>query len=212
MIAIVDYGLGNLRSAQKGLEAAGHSADVTSDPAKIAAAAAVVLPGVGAFKDCYEGLVSRNLVDPVKEAAASGKPFLGICVGMQLLFDSSDENPGTPGLGIFPGKVVRFPASTQPGLKVPHMGWNTLRTVEGHACPLLENRTGEGEPYVYFVHSYYAVPDESEVVLATSHHGVEFTAMVGRGNVFATQFHPEKSQREGIGILRAFGDLAKVAR
>lgn len=207
MIAIVDYGMGNLRSAQKGIEKAGHDAMVTDDPAKIGAADAVVLPGVGAFKDCYEGLSSRGLVEPVLEAANSGKPFLGICVGLQLMFEASEEGgKETKGLGILPGRVVRFPAATAATrLKVPHMGWNRLRSVPENHCPLLSEL--DEDPYVYFVHSYYAQPSDPDILLATCHYGVEFAAIVGKGNVFAVQFHPEKSQTDGLKILRAFGNL-----
>lgn len=209
MIAIVDYGMGNLRSAQKGLEKAGHEAVITDDPAVIGRAAGVVLPGVGAFKDCYEGLKSRGLVGPVKDAARSGRPFLGICVGLQLLFESSDEGEGSEGLGLFRGRVVRFPDAAKTGLKVPHMGWNQLNPVAGRTCPLLD---GAGRnPYTYFVHSYYAVPEEPDIVLATCGYGVEFAAMVGKDNLYAVQFHPEKSQADGIEILRAFGRLTQGA-
>lgn len=207
MIAIVDYGMGNLRSAQKGLEKAGHDAEITDDPAVIQRADAVILPGVGAFKDCYDGLRARDLEGPVLEAAHSGRPFLGICVGMQLLFDSSEEGEGSPGLGILPGKVVRFPDAVATGLKVPHMGWNKLLPVAGRPCPLLDG--AGGQPYVYFVHSYHAAPRDDTIVLARCEYGMEFPAMVGRDNVFAVQFHPEKSQVEGIKILSAFGDLVK---
>ena len=211
MIAIVDYGMGNLRSAQKGLEQAGHAAVVTDDPEVIARAGAVVLPGVGAFKDCYDGLASRGLVGPILEAAGSGRPFLGICVGLQLLFEESEEGapPGGPypkGLGIFPGRIVRFPDGKISRLKVPHMGWNQIRPATTPRCPLLAETVAE--PYVYFVHSYYPQPTDPDVVLATCEYGIEFPAMVGRGNVFAVQFHPEKSQTQGIRILKAFGDLA----
>jgi len=206
VIAIVDYGMGNLRSAQKGLEKAGHAAVVTDDPGAIADADAVVLPGVGAFKDCYEGLRSRGLVKPILDAAGSGRPFLGICVGLQLLFEESEEGGVSRGLGIFPGRVVRFSDAKSTGLKVPHMGWNELRAVPGRPCKLLNGT--EGNPYVYFVHSYFARPADESLILATCDYGVEFAAMVGRGNVFAVQFHPEKSQKNGIGILNAFGNLA----
>lgn len=204
MIAIVDYGLGNLRSAHKGLEKAGFSALVTDDPERIAAADAVVLPGVGAFRDCYEGLAGRNLIEPVKAAAASGKPFLGICVGLQLLFDGSEENPGCPGLGILPGMVVRFPDLRSQGLKVPHMGWNRVRRVPGRDCAIWPEAEA---PHAYFVHSYFARPADDRFVLATSEHGIEFPAIVGHDNVYAVQFHPEKSQDAGIALLRAFGNL-----
>lgn len=208
MIAIVDYGLGNLRSAQKGLEKAGCTAEITSDPRRIAEADAVVLPGVGAFKDCYDGLAARGLVEPVTSAAHSGRPFLGICVGLQLLFEESEEGGRWKGLGILPGKVVRFPDMRERGLKVPHMGWNQVKPVAQRAQHLIPD--GEN-PFAYFVHSYYARPDDDAVVLATCDYGVEFPAMVGRDNVFAVQFHPEKSQDAGIALLRAFGALAKGA-
>ncbi len=212
MIAIVDYGMGNLRSAQKGLEKAGHQAEITDDPDRIAGADGVVLPGVGAFKDCYEGLRSRGLVDPILEAAGSGRPFLGICVGLQLLFEESEEGatPGEPlpkGLGILPGRVVRFPDAQKTGLKVPHMGWNRIRSVGKRPCPLLAGC--DPDPFVYFVHSYYPRPSDPDVVLATCEYGVEFAAMVGRDNVYAVQFHPEKSQTQGIRILKAFGSLVE---
>jgi imidazole glycerol-phosphate synthase subunit HisH len=209
MIAIVDYGMGNLRSAQKGFEQAGHEAAITEDPAVIAAAEGVVLPGVGAFKDCYQGLVSRGLVEPVKDAAASGRPFLGICVGLQLLFEYGEEGEGSEGLGIFKGRVVRFPHAAETGLKVPHMGWNQLYRVAGRECPVLRD-TGPA-PYTYFVHSYYAQPEDESIVLATCDYGVRFPAIVGKANVFAAQFHPEKSQAEGLNFLRAFGDLVKAS-
>lgn len=197
--------MGNLRSAQKGLEKAGVEAVISDDPGDIDRAKAVVLPGVGAFRDCLEGLRTRGMVEPLRRAAASGKPFLGICVGLQLLFEGSEEGNVDEGLGIFSGRVVRFPR--RPGLKVPHMGWNELRGVPGRDCPLLKDVSER--PYVYFVHSYYAQPADPGIVLATSEHGVEFPALVGRDNVFAVQFHPEKSQAEGIAILKAFGEFAR---
>jgi glutamine amidotransferase len=206
VIVVVDYGMGNLRSAQKGLEKAGHEAVISQDPRDVEKAAAVVLPGVGAFADCYEGLRSCGLVEPVREAAQSGKPFLGICVGMQLLFDESEEGRGSKGLGIFPGTVARFPDPGDSGLKVPHMGWNKLTPTKDDPV-LLDGLT---DPYVYFVHSYYVKPADDDLIIATSDHGIEFAAIVGRGNIYAVQFHPEKSQRTGITILKAFGDLAKV--
>ena len=205
MIAIIDYGMGNLRSAQKGLEKAGFEAIVTDNIADIEQADGVVLPGVGAFRDCFEGLKARGLVEPVKAAAASGRPFLGICVGMQLLFEESEEGGVSPGLGIFPGRVVRFPDAHATGLKVPHMGWNQLARVPGRECPILDQTTES--PFVYFVHSYYPQPADESLVLATSQYGIEFPAIVGRDNVFACQFHPEKSQQEGINLLRGFGNL-----
>jgi len=205
VIAIVDYGMGNLRSAQKGIEKAGHDACITNRARTIAEADAVVLPGVGAFKDCFEGLHSRGLLGPIQKAAASGRPFLGICVGLQLLFEYSEEGQGSEGLGIFPGRVVRFPDARETRLKVPHMGWNQLKAVPGRPCPLLEGLPES--PYAYFVHSYYAQPADENLVLATCDYGIAFPAIVGRDNVYAVQFHPEKSQAAGIAILRAFGNL-----
>lgn len=208
MIAIVDYGMGNLRSAQKGFERVGHAAVITADPLEISEAEGVVLPGVGAFRDCFNGLRDRGLVEVVKEAAYSGKPFLGICVGLQLLFEESLEGGVSPGLGIFPGRVVRFAPARETGLKVPHMGWNQVEAVPGADCPLLQDAS---EPaYMYFVHSYYAIPEDARLTLATCQYGEPFAAIIGRDNVFATQFHPEKSQTEGLKVLRAFGDLLKV--
>lgn len=209
MIAIVDYGMGNLRSVQKGFEKVGVVAEITDDPHVIEKADGVVLPGVGAFKDCYDGLVSRGLETPVKDAAQDGRPFLGICVGLQLLFDYGEEGAGSPGLGILPGRVVRFADAAETGLKVPHMGWNRLMPVPDRNHALFE---GIGaEPYAYFVHSYHAVPDDDAVVLARCNYGVDFPAMVGRGNLFAVQFHPEKSQADGIAMLRNFGRLTEQA-
>ena len=207
MIVIVDYGMGNLRSAQKGFEEAGFSAVISDDPADIEKADAVVLPGVGSFKDCYEGLVSRGMVEPLRAAASSGKPFLGICVGMQLLFERGEEGEGSPGLGILEGSVVRFPADQMNGLKVPHMGWNQLKQNPEPPCPLLSGP--DATPYMYFVHSYFPKPVSDDVIWATCTHAIEFPAIVGRGNVFGTQFHPEKSQREGIALLAAFGKRVK---
>lgn len=209
MIAIVDYGMGNLRSVQKGFEKVGFNAEITDAPALIEQASGVVLPGVGAFKDCYEGLVERRLDGLVKEIAVSGRPFLGICVGLQLLFDYGEEGAGSPGLGILPGRVQRFADARVTGLKVPHMGWNQLNPVPGRDHTLLKGIAEK--PYAYFVHSYHAVPDNDEIVLARCHYGVDFPAMVGRGRLFAVQFHPEKSQADGIAMLRNFGELTAAA-
>ena len=206
MIVIVDYGLGNLRSVQKGFARVGYEAEISDDPRLLEKADGVVLPGVGAFGDCYDGLSDRGLVDPVKNAALSGRPFLGICVGLQLLFDGSEESPDSPGLGLIPGRVVRFAGARETGLKVPHMGWNRLIPTPGVDNPLLAGVSAD--PYAYFVHSYYAKPEDDSVVLARCEYGTKFAAMVGRGNLFAVQFHPEKSQSDGLSILRAFGELA----
>ena len=200
--------MGNLRSAQKGLERVGHEAVVTDDVSLIERADGVVLPGVGAFKDCIEGLTERGLVPVVKAAAASGKPFLGICVGLQLLFEYGEEGAGAPGLGIFGGRVVRFADASDTGLKVPHMGWNQIRPTDAPGARELLSLT-TGTPYTYFVHSYFAKPTDPGIVLATCDYGISFPAIIGKDNVFATQFHPEKSQQAGLAILKAFGN--KVA-
>jgi glutamine amidotransferase len=205
MIVIIDYGMGNLRSAQKGFEKAGHEAILSSDPKAIDGATGVVLPGVGAFKDCFTGLDEQGFVEPVLNWIAAGNPLLGICVGMQLLFEYGEEGEGSPGLGVFEGHVIRFPDPAATGLKVPHMGWNRLEPVPENPNPILANLAPNS--YVYFVHSYHADPTDRSIVSAESEYGVRFPAVVGRENVFATQFHPEKSQRVGIGILKAFGDF-----
>lgn len=205
MIAIIDYGMGNLRSVQKGFEKVGVVAEITDDVKTIEDARGVVLPGVGAFKDCYDGLVSRGLDGLVKDIVQSGRPFLGICVGLQLLFESSEEGAGSQGLGILKGHVRRFADARETGLKVPHMGWNRLEPAPGRNMALF-NGIG-ANPYTYFVHSYYAVPEDDSVVLAWCNYGVDFPAMVGRDNLFAVQFHPEKSQSDGITMLRNFGAL-----
>jgi glutamine amidotransferase len=197
-VAIVDYGVGNLRSAQKAVERAGHPAEITSDPARIAAAPAVVLPGQGAFGTCMENLAAAGLVDAVRSAARSGRPFLGICVGMQLLFEESEESPGVPGLGVFRGRVVRFPHD--PERKVPHMGWNTLRIVR--PVPVLAG-IPDGA-YVYFVHSYYAVPADPALVATTTTYGPVFASSVASGALFAGVFHPEKSQQVGLRLVANF--------
>lgn len=208
MIVVIDYGMGNLRSAQKGVEKGGHEVIISSRPEDIATADGIILPGVGAFKDCFDGLTSGGFVEPIMKAVAADTPLLGICVGMQMLFDSSEEGEGSPGLGILPGNVIRFPDAARTGLKVPHMGWNRLDICPERPCPLLADLSDD--PYVYFVHSYYPKVKKSDIVYATSDYGEVFPSVVGRRNVFGTQFHPEKSQTEGIHILRAFGDF--VAR
>jgi glutamine amidotransferase len=197
-LAIVDYGMGNLRSVQKAFERLGHAAEVTRDPERIEGAPGVVLPGVGAFGACMANLTSLGLVEPVKHAIASGRPFLGICLGMQLLFEESEEFGPVAGLGVLPGRVVRF--APDPGRKVPHMGWNALRVV--HAAPALAGI--DDGAYVYFVHSYYSVPDDPAVVATTTPYGHEFASSVVRDNLFACQFHPEKSQKAGLALLTKF--------
>jgi glutamine amidotransferase len=201
MIAIIDYGMGNLRSVQKGFEKVGHAAEVTADPEALQRAEKVVLPGVGAFEDAIAELRRLHLVEPVKEAIQSGKPFLGICLGLQLLFDRSLENGVHEGLGVLPGEVVRF--DLPPEYSVPHMGWNQLRICR--RAPLLEG-LDEGS-HVYFVHSYYVVPREAEVIAAETDYGGPFCSMVCRDNLFATQFHPEKSQALGLRMLKNFAEL-----
>jgi imidazole glycerol-phosphate synthase subunit HisH len=201
LIAVLDYGIGNLRSAQKGLERAGADARLTDDPALIADASAVVLPGVGAFGRCMDALHRTGLADEAIVAAASGRPFLGICVGMQLLYEASDESPGTPGLGILPGRVVRLPD----GVKRPQMQWNVLEVVRPSAL-----LTGLPEPaWVYFVHSYAA--ERSDDTIATCDYGGPIVAAVERGTVLATQFHPEKSGDTGIALLANFVAMARSA-
>lgn len=205
MLAIVDYGRGNLRSVQNGFRQIGASARVSDDPETIAKADGVVFPGVGAFRDCMQNLAARGLDDALRQVIRDGKPVLAICVGMQALLSESEEFGTTPGLDIVAGRVRRFP---QPGaarqrLKVPHMGWNQLRL--HRSCPLLD-----GLPervYTYFVHSYYAIPTESAVVVASTDYGVEFASVLWRDNLYATQFHPEKSQTWGLRILRNFVQL-----
>lgn len=201
MIAIIDYGVGNLYSVEKAFTRLGADAVVTSDPAAIMGAAKVVLPGVGAFGDCMSNLAEYGLIDAVRQVAAKGTPLLGICVGLQILFAGSEEDPGVPGLGIFPGMVRRLVA---PGLKVPHMGWNSL--MSAGASPLFAGLPEN--PYVYFVHSYHAVPDDPALITAWTEYGGRVTAAVGRGNVHAVQFHPEKSGDAGLKILANFKELA----
>lgn len=200
-VVVVDYGMGNLRSVQKGLEKAGCLAAVSGDPAAIERASGIVLPGVGAFRDCMANLEGARLVDPVVAAIEEGKPFLGICLGMQLLLAVSEEFGVHEGLGIIPGKVVRFPADR--GLKIPHMGWNRVHFTGPN--PLFRG-IPDGS-YFYFVHSYYAAPDGSEVVAGWTDYGVRFCSALSRGNIFACQFHPEKSQRWGLKILENFGNI-----
>jgi len=200
-IAIIDYGMGNLRSVQKGIERVGFAAEVTRDIARIEAAAGVVLPGVGAFGACMENLRTYGLIDSVRRVIERGTPFLGICLGMQLLFEESEEFGPVRGLGIFPGRVVRF--ADQPELKVPHMGWNRIRKLQD--APHL--RGIDDGAFVYFVHSYYVVPADASLAATSTDYGAEFTSAIARDNVFATQYHPEKSQAVGLKILENFGRL-----
>jgi imidazole glycerol-phosphate synthase subunit HisH len=206
-IVIIDYGMGNLRSAQKAFERVGYDARLSSDPADLAAADKLVLPGVGAFRDCIGNLRAGGFVEPLLAHVAAGKPLLGICVGLQLLFSESEEFGRHQGLGIIPGKVVRFPAGMHLSgeeLKVPHMGWNDLSLRrQAPICRGIENGS-----FVYFVHSYYAVPDDPQVVAAEATYGdVTFCAIAWKDNVMATQFHPEKSQELGLRMLENFGKM-----
>ena len=200
-IVIVDYGMGNLRSVQKALEKVGQPALISGDPNRIADAAKVVLPGVGAFRDAIARLHEAGMVEPLVNHIRAGKPFLGICLGLQLLFSKSYEDGEHAGLGLFAGEVVRFPEV--PGLKVPHMGWNQLRI--RRPAPLLSEMPEESA--VYFVHSYYAVPKDANIIATETDYPTPFTSMIWQDNVFATQFHPEKSQRVGLGLLHAFARL-----
>jgi len=200
-LVIVDYGMGNLRSAQKGFEAAGIDAIVSGDPADVENADGVVLPGVGAFRDCMSNLTQARLIDPLQSAIREGRPFLGICLGMQLLLSLSEEFGLHQGLDVIRGRVVRFPSARN--LKVPHMGWN--RVYQAAPTPLLED-IPDGA-YFYFVHSYYAVPEDPGVVAGWTEYGTRFASVISTGNVFATQFHPEKSDKWGIRVLGNFGKI-----
>ena len=194
-ITIIDYGMGNLYSVCNAIAAVGGEPVVTSDKDVIAAAEKIILPGVGAFGDCMANLQKSGLIPVIMDALHSGKPFLGICLGMQVLFEGSDEAPGVAVLGFFKGQVKYLTTD----YKIPHMGWNKLELRT--PSPLLKDADGQ---YVYFVHSYHCVPEDKSIITATSDYGMEVTASVGRGNVQAFQFHPEKSSRVGAGLLRAF--------
>ncbi len=199
-IVIVDYGMANLRSVQKAFERLGHAADVSGDPDRVGSAGKMVLPGVGAFRDAAARLRETGLAEPLLDQLRGGTPFFGICLGLQLLFTTGHEDGTWKGLDYFPGDVVRF--GDVPGLKVPHMGWNQLRVVRP-APPLAGFPEGGA---VYFVHSYYAAPRDESVVAATADYPAPFAAAVWRDHVFATQFHPEKSQSIGLEMLRRFAE------
>ena len=205
MIAILDYGMGNLRSVQKGFEKVGHQATITSDPAVVRAAAKVVLPGVGAFQDAMSELRRRELVAPIRQAVDAGKPFLGICLGLQLLFETGHEDGRHAGLGILPGEVVRFGAQWDMPheFKVPHMGWNQLAI--RRPAPIFSGLP-EGT-HMYFVHSYYVVPSDADIVATVTDYPEPFASSIWRDNLYATQFHPEKSQADGLRILQNFAEL-----
>ena len=201
MIAIIDYEMGNLRSVQKAFERVGHSAVITSDPAVLADADRIVLPGVGAFCDAIAALRERKLAEPIRGAIEQGKPFLGICLGLQMLFEKGFEDGEHEGLGILPGEVVRF--DVPPSFKVPHMGWNQVRI--RRRPPILKG-IDDGARF-YFVHSYYVVPRDASVIATETEYSVPFCSSVWRDNLFATQFHPEKSQTAGLQLLKNFAEL-----
>ena len=201
MIAIIDYDAGNIKSVEKALLLLGEEVKITDDAQEILSADKVVLPGVGAFGDAMGNLERRGLVPVIRETVEKGTPFLGICLGRQLLFERSDEAPGVAGLGILPGEILRIPSKE--GLKIPHMGWNSLRLEHGGR---LFDQVSE-QSYVYFVHSYYLKAGEEEIVKASTEYGVHIHASVEKGNVFACQFHPEKSSEVGLRILSNFVNI-----
>jgi imidazole glycerol-phosphate synthase subunit HisH len=202
-IAVINYGMGNLRSVAKAVEAAGGDVQIVTKPTELDASDGVVLPGVGALADCVSALRETGMSEALRDWITADRPFLGVCLGLQALFDYSEEAE-TEGLGIFPGKVLRF--RLPPELKVPHMGWNTVRFAQPESA-LIANLENEGEAF-YFVHSYYCVPTDPSLVLAECDYGVKFTAAIAKGRCFATQFHPEKSQTKGIQIYRNFVSVA----
>lgn len=203
IIAVIDYGAGNLQSVVKAFRYIGCDTVITADPKQLAGADAAVLPGVGAFGDSMKCLENSGMVAPTMNFIRSGKPFLGICLGLQLLFEESEESPGVRGLGVLPGKIYKIPDAS--GLKIPHIGWNSLNLKEknGLFSGMEEN------PYVYFVHSYYVKSDDRSLVTATADYGIEMDVSVRKGNLFATQFHPEKSGAAGLQMLRNFASLLK---
>ena len=208
MIGIVDYDIGNLRSVQKAFQHEGGEAVFVRTPREISKADGLVLPGVGAFGDCVRSLADSGMWDAVLEWAKSGKPFFGICVGYQMLFDSSEEAPGRKGLGLFEGEVKKF--TDRPGQKIPQIGWNTVEVQQPDAPLLAGIASGD---FVYYVHSYYVQPRDRSLIALETNYGDTFAAAIARGNLIATQFHPEKSQRAGLQLLRNFVELSTpVAR
>ncbi len=203
MIAIIDYGMGNLRSVQKGFERMGHEALVTRDVKAIENAGKVVLPGVGAFPDCMRNLEQFGLIDAVRKSISAGKPFLGICLGLQLLFTESEEFGISRGLDIIKGRVIRFKGPEFTDLKIPHMGWNSI-SIKRRAPALLDVPDSS---YVYFVHSFHVVPEDKGVIATSTPYGIDFVSSIWKDNVFAVQFHPEKSQTLGLSILKRFGEM-----
>lgn len=204
MIAIIDYGMGNLRSVGKAFETLGHSASVTRVPGEILNSSGIVLPGVGAFGHCIRNLDEFDLIEPIKKSIVLEKPFLGICLGLQVLFEESEESPGVRGLGIFKGKIVRFPKFEDKRLKIPHMGWNRAEFANTKTTLIngIPNRS-----WFYFVHSYYPEPEDQQIIAATTTYGIDFTCAVSAGSIFACQFHPEKSSSMGLRILDNFANL-----
>ncbi|MHB1404729.1 MAG: imidazole glycerol phosphate synthase subunit HisH [Desulfitobacteriaceae bacterium] len=201
MIGIVDYGRGNLRSVEKALAKVGHEARILESPTELSSVQGVILPGVGAFADAMKGLRQGKWIAPLLDFANSGQPFFGICLGMQVLFEGGEEHGEHAGLGLFPGRVVKFPA----GRKIPHMGWNNVKWEQ-------ENVLHQGIPdnsFFYFVHSYYALPSDPNVLIGSSDYGVSFPALVGKGNIWGAQFHPEKSSPWGLTMLENFGKRVK---
>lgn len=227
MLAIVDYGMGNIRSVEKGFIKIGADVRITSDPKIIADAQGIVLPGVGAFKDCMKNLDNLKLLGTIKKEIQKGKPFLGICLGLQILFTESEEFGICKGLDVFRGKVVKFKfqktedraqntdreslssviCSLSSDLKIPHMGWNTVKLTR--RTPIFNGI--QDNSYFYFVHSYYVVPEDKEIIAGKTDYGIDFVSMIWKDNVFATQFHPEKSQELGIKILKGFKDFVAAA-
>lgn len=214
MIAIIDYGMGNLRSVEKGFLKVGVDVTVTNKPDVVKKADAVVLPGVGAFKDCMKELANLELIDAVVNAIKDGKPYLGICLGLQVLFSESVEFGRCRGLDVLRGEVVRFDFGDQKlktlnsqlsTLKVPHMGWNEIKIQKDN--PLF--RGIPDKSYFYFVHSFYVVPEDKAIIAATTDYGIEFTSSVLKDNIFAVQFHPEKSQTVGLQVLKNFGEIVR---
>ena len=206
MIAVIDYGMGNLRSVQKALEFVGAKVIVTHDPDLILNADSVVLPGVGAFKDCMANLEELKLIDPIRKFIDGGKPFLGICLGLQVLFEESAEYGPVAGLGILPGKVIKFSSGsseTKNGQPIPHMGWNKVEIKKKD--PLFDKV--DAAPYFYFVHSYYVVPKDQNMVATVTNYGVEFVSGIQYKNIYAFQFHPEKSQTMGLSLLERFSNI-----
>ena len=204
MIAIIDYGAGNIQSVYKALKFIGADCKVTSDKDEILNADGAILPGVGSFGDAMDTMTKRGIKDTIIEYTKSGKPFLGICLGLQLLFPESEETPGVKGLDIFKGTITKIPNQNRT-LKIPHMGWNNIS---------IKQKNGifngiEGEPYVYFVHSFYLKAQDKDIVAATTQYGVEIDAAVQKGNIIATQFHPEKSGEVGLKMLKNFVEMVK---